>query len=53
MLKFILSRGLPATIKAGLRLGGFDVGAPRQPLRELPEEATTELGRLLKLARGE
>lgn len=50
ILKFILSLGLPATIKAGLRLGGFDVGAPREPLRELPDEATAELGRLLKLA---
>ncbi|WP_322009385.1 dihydrodipicolinate synthase family protein [Paraburkholderia sp. J12] len=53
MLKFILSLGLPATIKAGLRLQGFDVGAPRKPLQELTGEAIVELGRLLDQVRNQ
>lgn len=35
LLDFILKGGLPTTIKAGLRLKGFDVGEPRRPLKPL------------------
>jgi 4-hydroxy-tetrahydrodipicolinate synthase len=40
LLQFILKGGLPTTVKAGLALRGFPVGAPRLPLAPL---AATEV----------
>jgi 4-hydroxy-tetrahydrodipicolinate synthase len=39
--------GLPNTVKAGLKLLGFDAGVPRPPLLELEDPAVAELARLL------
>ncbi|MFM0502117.1 dihydrodipicolinate synthase family protein [Paraburkholderia caffeinilytica] len=50
LLKFILKGGLPTTIKAGLRLQGFEAGVPRQPLLPLSEEGVVELKTLLDMA---
>ncbi|KWH29001.1 dihydrodipicolinate synthase family protein [Burkholderia stagnalis] len=47
LLQFIVSGGLPVTVKAGLRLRGFDAGEPRKPLLPLGEDRTRELARLL------
>ncbi|KVS43766.1 dihydrodipicolinate synthase family protein [Burkholderia ubonensis] len=47
LLQFIVSGGLPVTVKAGLRLRGFDAGEPRRPLLPLGEDRTRELARLL------
>jgi 4-hydroxy-tetrahydrodipicolinate synthase len=47
MLEFILKGGLPATIKAGLRLTGLEVGAPRLPVFPLDEQARAQLSKLL------
>ncbi|RTR04366.1 dihydrodipicolinate synthase family protein [Halomonas nitroreducens] len=47
LLDFILRGGLPSTIKAGLRLKGLEVGAPRPPLSELNEESCHRLERML------
>ena len=35
LLQFIVNGGLPVTVKAGLRLRGFDAGEPRKPLMPL------------------
>jgi 4-hydroxy-tetrahydrodipicolinate synthase len=48
VLEFILKGGLPTTIKAGLRLKGFDAGVPRSPLQQLTVEDTQKLSELLK-----
>ncbi|GAB7535518.1 dihydrodipicolinate synthase family protein [Burkholderia sp. 3C] len=48
VLNFILKGGLPTTVKAGLRLQGHDVGAPRRPLQALSAEQTERLAGLLK-----
>jgi 4-hydroxy-tetrahydrodipicolinate synthase len=48
VLQFILKGGLPTTIKAGLRLQGFEAGAPRSPLLPLTDEGTEQLRALLK-----
>ncbi|MGY2291758.1 dihydrodipicolinate synthase family protein [Pseudomonas sp. SDO528_S397] len=48
VLDFILKGGLPATIKAGLRLTGLDVGAPRLPVFPLEEAPLEQLRQLLK-----
>lgn len=50
VLEFILKGGLPTTIKAGLKLRGFDVGVPRAPLTALSEEGRTILDELLTRA---
>jgi 4-hydroxy-tetrahydrodipicolinate synthase len=50
ILRFILSRGLPATVKAALRLQGIDAGTPRLPLKPLDEEAVEELAALMAAA---
>lgn len=50
VLEFILKGGLPTTIKAGLRLKGFEAGVPRSPLQPLTEEGNQKLGDLLKQA---
>ncbi|HGL4258473.1 dihydrodipicolinate synthase family protein [Burkholderia dolosa] len=47
LLQFIVSGGLPVTVKAGLRLRGFDAGEPRKPLQPLGDARTRELERLL------
>lgn len=48
VLQFILKGGLPTTVKAGLRLRGFDAGAPRLPLVEAGAELTAQLQALLE-----
>ena len=47
LLQFIVNGGLPVTVKAGLRLRGFDAGEPRKPLMPLGDARTRELERLL------
>ncbi|QJI27721.1 dihydrodipicolinate synthase family protein [Pseudomonas sp. ADAK18] len=46
-LDFILKGGLPATIKAGLRLTGLEAGDPRLPVFPLAEAGCTQLSELL------
>lgn len=48
LLSFILSRGLPATIKAGLEMMGMPCGAPRLPLRPLDEAGCLTLSQLME-----
>ena len=48
LLQFILKGGLPATIKAGLRLTGLEVGNPRLPVFPLGEAGIEQLKTLLK-----
>ena len=48
VLEFILKGGLPTTVKAGLRLQGFEVGDPRKPLLPLQNDEVTTLARLLQ-----
>lgn len=48
-LSFILQRGLPATIKAGLRMLGYEVGEPRPPLGPLSGEESSLLEERLRL----
>ncbi|RWW91071.1 hypothetical protein BHE74_00018386 [Ensete ventricosum] len=48
LLEFILKGGLPATIKAGLRLTGLDVGDPRLPVFPLAEAGIEQLKALLR-----
>lgn len=48
LLEFILKGGLPATIKAGLRLTGLDVGNPRLPVFPLAEAGIEQLKALLR-----
>ena len=47
LLDFILKGGLPATIKAGLRNTGLEVGNPRLPVSPLDDGACKELERLI------
>lgn len=47
LLDFILKGGLPATIKAGLRLTGLEAGVPRLPVSELSEAGYRQLAELL------
>ncbi|UOB22331.1 dihydrodipicolinate synthase family protein [Pseudomonas orientalis] len=47
ILEYITRRGLPTTVKAGLRMQGLDVGAPRLPLQPLDATASTYLKKLL------
>lgn len=47
LLRFIVSGGLPTTVKAGLELLGHDVGDPRPPLLPLQPQARTELEAML------
>ncbi|WP_285417152.1 dihydrodipicolinate synthase family protein [Pseudomonas sp. efr-133-TYG-5] len=51
LLDFILKGGLPATIKAGLRATGLEVGDPRLPVFALDESGTNQLANLLKALR--
>ena len=48
LLDFILKGGLPATIKAGLRATGLEVGDPRLPVFPLSEAGCNQLQSLLK-----
>ncbi|WP_460952517.1 dihydrodipicolinate synthase family protein [Pseudomonas marginalis] len=48
LLEFILKGGLPATIKAGLRLSGLEVGEPRLPVFPLGEAGVEQLKTLLR-----
>lgn len=43
LLKFIVTGGLPATVKAGLALRGLEAGSPRLPLKPLSTAAVEEL----------
>ncbi|OPA87721.1 dihydrodipicolinate synthase family protein [Pseudomonas fluorescens] len=47
LLEYITRRGLPTTIKAGLKLQGLDVGAPRLPLQALDASGSAYLKALL------
>lgn len=47
LLEFIVSGGLPTTVKAGLDLLGFPVGDPRPPLLALDEAGRAHLMTLL------
>ncbi|MCE0461364.1 MULTISPECIES: dihydrodipicolinate synthase family protein [Pseudomonas] len=48
LLDFILKGGLPATIKAGLRNLGLEVGHPRLPVFPLDEARNAQLQTMLK-----
>lgn len=50
LLSFILSGGLPATVKAGLDLMGMPCGSPRLPLQPLSNADRDTLANMLKLA---
>ena len=50
VLQFIVRGGLPTTVKAGLRLLGFDAGEPRLPLQPLSKADSEVLGRHLEQA---
>jgi 4-hydroxy-tetrahydrodipicolinate synthase len=47
ILEFIVSGGLPPTVKAGLKILGFDAGAPRPPLLPLTDTDLDQLTALL------
>lgn len=47
LLSYIVSGGLPKTIKAGLALKGLDVGVPRQPLQGATLQQRDTLAQLL------
>ncbi len=47
LLEYITRRGLPTTIKAGLKMLGQDVGAPRLPLQPLDAQGSNYLKSLL------
>lgn len=48
LLDFILKGGLPATIKAGLRTLGLEVGDPRLPVFPLDDARNSQLQTMLK-----
>lgn len=47
-LQFIMRGGLPATIKGGLKVVGFDAGVPREPCRPMSAEQAKELSGILE-----
>ncbi|MDP5199111.1 dihydrodipicolinate synthase family protein [Flavobacterium sp. DG2-3] len=47
LLKFIVAKGLPRAVKAGLNILGEDGGHLRNPLKPLTETETAELARML------
>lgn len=48
LLKFIVNKGLPRTIKAGLKIKGIDGGFLRSPLKPLTEDEIAELELIFK-----
>jgi 4-hydroxy-tetrahydrodipicolinate synthase len=48
LLKFIVNKGLPRTIKAGLKIQGIDGGFLRSPLKPLTEDEIAELELIFK-----
>ncbi|MCS3779013.1 dihydrodipicolinate synthase family protein [Tsukamurella ocularis] len=52
LLQFIVARGLPTTVKAGLARTGIPAGTPRRPLLELDGDEAATLVRLIESARG-
>ena len=48
LLQFIVSKGLPRAIKAGLKLNGIDAGYLRSPLKPLTAEETEQLRNILQ-----
>lgn len=48
LLKFIVAKGLPRAIKAGLNILGEDAGELRAPLLQLSEQEIAELDEVLK-----
>ncbi|WP_454197636.1 dihydrodipicolinate synthase family protein [Nocardia sp. Marseille-Q1738] len=52
LLTMLVSRGLPSTVKAGLRSLGLEAGDPRRPLLPLEPDATRELTALIDRVRG-
>jgi 4-hydroxy-tetrahydrodipicolinate synthase len=50
VLEFILKGGLPTTVKAGLRIKGFEAGVPRAPLKPLADAQVQILKELLRNA---
>lgn len=51
LLRFIVGSNLPATIKAGIKLLGLDVGVPRLPLLPLGKTEAQDLEEILKQVR--
>ncbi|WP_405496092.1 dihydrodipicolinate synthase family protein [Nocardia sp. NBC_00511] len=51
LLTLLVSRGLPATVKAGLRSLGVEAGDPRRPMLPLEASITTELTDLISAVR--
>lgn len=52
LLRFIVAKGLPRSVKAGLDLLGVGGGAFRSPLKPLSEEEITELDNILTTIKG-
>lgn len=52
VLEYITRRGLPSTIKAGLKMQGLEVGAPRLPLQALDAQDFSLLKGLLEEVMG-
>ncbi|MDV6275152.1 dihydrodipicolinate synthase family protein [Rhodococcus erythropolis] len=52
LLRVLVSRGLPSTVKAGLEFLGVDAGLPRRPLLPLDDNTRTALSDALSVARG-
>ncbi|MDZ7915973.1 MAG: dihydrodipicolinate synthase family protein [Rhodococcus sp. (in: high G+C Gram-positive bacteria)] len=52
LLKVLVSRGLPSTVKAGLEFLGADAGLPRRPLLPLDDNTRIALSDALSVARG-
>jgi 4-hydroxy-tetrahydrodipicolinate synthase len=47
-LKFIVNKGLPRAVKAGLNILGEEGGNLRSPLKPLHEKETEELKKIIK-----
>jgi len=53
LLNFIVAKGLPRSIKAGLDLLGLDAGGLKSPLKPLTENETAQLDRILSTINNE
>lgn len=53
LLQFIVAKGLPRSIKAGLDLMGIDGGGMKSPLKSLSEDEITELDSILSAIQSE